>query len=85
MPISPGSRLALASEPERAARFEREARVLAALNHRGFQAASGFDVTPDGQQFLMAFPPSEMQSAEKTPLQIDVVPNWGEELKRLVK
>jgi eukaryotic-like serine/threonine-protein kinase len=41
-----------------------------------------YDVSPDGQRFLMLKPTELAQAA---PTQIDVVLNWAEELKRLVK
>ena len=40
-----------------------------------------FDVSPDGQRFLMLKPVAQEQAA---PTQINVVLNWTEELKRLV-
>jgi hypothetical protein len=33
-----------------------------------------YDITPDGKQFLMKFPP---------PQQIQILPDWFEELKRV--
>jgi eukaryotic-like serine/threonine-protein kinase len=44
-------------------------------------AASNYDVSPDGQHFLMVKPSEQEQSA---PTQINVVLNWFEELKRRV-
>jgi len=40
-----------------------------------------YDVSPDGQRFLMLKPVEEEQAV---PTQINVVLNWTEELKRLV-
>ena len=40
-----------------------------------------YDVSPDGQRFLM-LKPVQQEQAEST--QINVVLNWTEELKRLV-
>ena len=40
-----------------------------------------YDVSPDGQRFLMLKP---AESAETAPTQINVVLNWFEELKRRV-
>jgi hypothetical protein len=40
-----------------------------------------YDVSPDGQRFLM-LKPSEQETA--APTQINVVLNWSEELKRRV-
>ena len=42
---------------------------------------SNYDVSPDGQRFLMLKP---NQSAEAAPTQINVVLNWFEELKQKV-
>ena len=42
----------LAQDPERLARFEREARVLASLNHPGIAALHGFEQV-DGAPFLV--------------------------------
>ncbi|MGA9885000.1 MAG: protein kinase [Candidatus Acidiferrales bacterium] len=44
-------------------------------------AFPAFDVSPDGQRFLMLKPVTQQQAA---PTQINVVLNWAEELKRLV-
>jgi serine/threonine protein kinase len=43
---------ALASNPDRVARFEREARVLASLNHPHIAAVHGFE-EGNGQRFLV--------------------------------
>ena len=40
-----------------------------------------YDVSPDGQRFLMLKPTEQAQAA---PTQINVVLNWFEELKRRV-
>jgi eukaryotic-like serine/threonine-protein kinase len=40
-----------------------------------------YDVSPDGQRFLMLKP---IEQAQAAPTQIDIVLNWTEELKRLV-
>jgi len=44
--------------------------------------ASYYAVTPDGKQFLVTLPRSETMSGDRTPLQINVVLNWFDELKR---
>jgi serine/threonine protein kinase len=94
---------AFAHDPERLSRFQREAKMLASLNHpniatiHGLEQSNGtqylvmelvsgetlqgvlnYDVTADGQRFLM-IKPLEQQAA-----QINVVQNWFEELKRRV-
>jgi serine/threonine-protein kinase len=45
-------------------------------------ARANYDVSPDGQRFLMLKPVEQEQ--EQKPTQINVVLNWTEELKRLV-
>jgi serine/threonine-protein kinase len=60
-----------------------------ALRIRGFLAAFGptrpYDITPDGQRFLMVFPADQADSVTETPAeQINVVLNWFEELKERV-
>jgi serine/threonine-protein kinase len=44
-------------------------------------ARANYDVSPDGQRFLMLKP---LEQNQTTPTQINVVLNWTEELKRLV-
>jgi Tol biopolymer transport system component len=44
---------------------------------------SNYDVSPDGQRFLM-LKPAEQDQAQSAPTQITVVQNWFEELKRRV-
>ena len=60
-----------------------------ALRIRGFLAAYGptrpYDITPDGQRFLMVFPADQAGSvAETAEEQINIVLNWFEELKERV-
>ena len=44
-----------------------------------------YDITPDGQRFLMVFPAAQADSVTETSdEQINIVLNWFEELKRLV-
>ena len=43
-----------------------------------------YDITPDGQRFLMIFPQGETDSAESSTQRINVVQNWFEELKERV-
>jgi serine/threonine protein kinase len=48
-------------------------------------SAKPYDITPDGQRFLMAFPADQADSvAETSDEQIHVILNWLEELKRRV-
>jgi len=61
-----------------------------ALGMRGFFIPNelptrSYDITPDGQQFLMVFPVDQADSVAKTPdEQIHIVLNWFEELKERV-
>ncbi len=44
-----------------------------------------YDITPDGQRFLMVFPADQADSVAETPdEQINIVQNWFEELKERV-
>ena len=60
-----------------------------ALGMRGFVAAFGptrpYDITPDGQRFLMVFPADQADSVTETADErINIVLNWFEELKERV-
>jgi len=56
-----------------------------ALGIRGFLiygiSTRPYDITPDGQRFLMVFPADQTDSAETPDEQINIVLNWFEELK----
>jgi serine/threonine protein kinase len=81
------------SDPERLARFERKARMLASLNHPHIGAIYGveesdgvregigrnFDVSPDGSRFLMVKNLPTPTDAKR----FIVVENWFGELERL--
>ena len=81
---------AFASDPDRLARFQREAQVLASLNHPNIAAIHGLEesegtkalVAPNGERFLMikqgASANREGPFAGLT--QIHVVQNWHQEL-----
>ncbi len=43
-----------------------------------------YDISPDGERLLMVFPADRPDTGEPARLQINVVLNWFEELKRLV-
>ena len=43
-----------------------------------------YDITPDGERFLMVFPAGQDSSAEPARPQINIVLNWFEELKERV-
>jgi hypothetical protein len=53
------------------------------LGHAGLERedTDNYDVSPDGQRFLMLKPSEQAQAA---PTQINVVLNWFEELKQRV-
>ncbi len=59
-----------------------------ALGMQGFLTGSGgargYDITPDGQRFLMVFPQGDTESAASSTQRINVVQNWFEELKERV-
>jgi serine/threonine-protein kinase len=44
----------------------------------------GYDITPDGRQFLVMLPPSEPASSIDRPPQIEITLNWFDELKQRV-
>ena len=53
----------------------------------GFQQRGGtraYDITPDGEQFLVMIPPSETASGARASLQINVTLNWFQDLKQRV-
>ena len=68
---------ALAGDPERIARFEREAKVLASLNHPHIATLFGMDQA-DGQRFLIPRAPEESTSPDS----IDVILNWAASVKQ---
>jgi hypothetical protein len=43
-----------------------------------------YDVSPDGQRFLMLKVSAETNAPNAPPVRITVVENWSEDLKRLV-
>ena len=65
-----------AQDPDRMARFEREAKVLASLNGLALGPGLNFDVSRDGRVLT----PNQIEDSEATP--IDVVINWASGLKR---
>jgi len=44
----------------------------------------GYDITPDGNEFVMTFPVDPTESLESENHIINIIQNWDEELKRLV-
>ncbi len=58
------------------------------LGLRGFILPGGgikpYDITPDGQRFLMVFPAAETDAGDPARQRINIVQNWFEELKERV-
>ena len=58
------------------------------LGMQGFLTSSlairNYDITPDGQRFLMVFPQRVADSAASSTQRINVIFNWFEELKERV-
>src|ERR1700675_2118597 len=68
---------AFARDPERLARFEREAKVLASLNHPNIATIYGLEETPEGKAIAMELvdgatlsPPLPLNEALRVALQI---------------
>ena len=51
---------------------------------RVFAAYRDYDITANGEQFLMLFPADRAESGEPTRPRINIVLNWFEELKERV-
>ena len=49
-----------------------------------FGGPRNFDITPNGKQFLVVIPAAQSETNQQASLQINVVLNWLEELKRRV-
>ena len=67
---------ALAEHSDRLARFEREAKLLASLNHSNIAAVYGLHEGPDGERSVM--------SANPPGSHLEIVLDWFSELDRLV-
>src|ERR1700682_3280480 len=55
---------AFAQDPERLARFEREARLLASLNHPGLAAIYGLEQAGPGRHLVLVLTPRETVAGE---------------------
>lgn len=68
----------ITADPEFTFRNERT------MSIEGFSTVSyyrGYDITPDGAEFLMTFPADATESSESKFNKINVVVNWFEKLK----
>ncbi len=74
---------AFAADPDRLARFQREAQVLASLNHPGIAAIYGLEEADDTRALMLSLQVSGETGVAPTP-QIILVQNWFDELERLV-
>ena len=73
----------LADHSDRLARFEREAKLLASLNHANIAAVYGLHEGPDGERFIaMELIPGEDLSAilERGPLSVDRTLEYGRQI-----
>jgi Tol biopolymer transport system component/predicted Ser/Thr protein kinase len=68
---------ALARDPERVARFEREAKVLAALNHPNIAQIYGIEESNAGRALVMELVPGETL---KGPLPVDAALNYAKQV-----
>jgi serine/threonine-protein kinase len=80
----------VAGDADRLARFQREAEVLAALNHPNIAAISGLERTPDLTALVMELVDGSDLSdliggAEVPPYVPFIVQNWARELARVAR
>ena len=76
--ILPG---ALAQDPERLARFEREAKVLASLNHPNIAQIYGVEESSGVRALVMELVPGQtLAEAEKTPLPLETALNYARQI-----
>ena len=59
-------------------------RVLPIEGFLRFTGSRDYDITPDGERFIMVFPADQADSSEPARPQINIVLNWFEELKERV-
>ena len=75
------NRVGIATEPSFSFTPERRVPIDDFVVTAGFRS---YDIAPDGERFVMVFPAAESQSGESARAEIIIVPNWFEELKRLL-
>src|ERR1039457_6743058 len=68
---------ALASDPERLARFEREAKVLASLNYPNIAQIDGIEESDAGRALVMELVPGETL---KGPLPLETILNYAKQI-----
>src|SRR4051794_4570478 len=69
--------VSLARDPERLARFEREAKVLASLNHPNIATIYGLEESPEGKAIAMEL----VEGATlKSPLPLDTALNYAKQI-----
>src|ERR1041384_3733475 len=68
---------ALAGDPERLARFEREAKVLASLNHSNIATIYAIEDSPEGKAIAMELVPGQTL---KGPLPIETALNYARQI-----
>ena len=53
-------------------------------NYLSFAYYRSYDITPDGEQFVLVFPAEETTSSASASAQIRIIENWFTELEHLV-
>ena len=71
----------VSQDPDRRSRFEREAQLLAALNHSNIAAIYGIEETDGRQTLVMEFVAIRSEGSARGQ-DIQVVVNWTQELRR---
>ncbi len=72
---------ALAQDPERLARFEREAKVLASLNHPNIAQIYGVEESSGVRALVMELVPGQtLAEAEKTPLPLEIALTYARQI-----
>src|SRR6202046_2513981 len=72
---------AVARDPERLARFEREAKVLASLNHPNIAQIYGVEESSGVRALVMELVPGEtLAEAEKAPIPLETALNYARQM-----